>query len=56
VGRYLPQPVSVLTPPTTLSPLLPIGSGYIQAKLFPENVPIFSNLVVLHTYSPMKME
>jgi hypothetical protein len=49
VGRYPPQPVSVLEPSTTL---LPIGSGYFQAKPFPT----FSNLVVRHTYPTKKME
>ena len=46
-GRTRPYPVT----------LLPIGSGYFTAKPFPRiNTPTFSNLVILHTYPPMKME
>jgi len=36
--------------------LLPIGSGYFRAKPFPVRILIFSRLVTLHTYPPMKME
>jgi len=37
--------------------LLPIGSGYFEAKPFPVQIPQnFSNLFILHTYLPMKME
>ena len=37
--------------------LLPVGSGYFRAKPFPRiNTPTFSNLVILDTYLPMKME
>jgi hypothetical protein len=33
------------------------GSGYFRAKPFPVKKPQhFSNLVILHTYLPMKME
>jgi len=37
----------------------PIGkriTGYFQAINFPLKIPHFSNLVILHTYLPMKME
>ena len=37
--------------------LLPIDSGYFRTKpLFFLNTPTFSNLVILHTYPPIKME
>jgi len=37
--------------------LLPISSGYFWAKPFPVQIPQHSqNLVILHTYPPMKME
>jgi hypothetical protein len=37
--------------------LLPIGSRLFSSQTFPRiNTPTFSNLVILHTYPPMKME
>ena len=37
--------------------LLPVGSGYFRVKPFPVQIPQrFSNLVILHTYLPIKME
>ena len=37
--------------------LLPVGSSYFRAKPFPLQIlQLFSNLVIFHTYRPMKME
>jgi len=53
VGRYPPQPVSVLGPTPTLSPSFLMTQAIFKPKLFPYK---YSELVILHTYPPMKME
>jgi len=56
VGCYLPQPVSVLGPTPNLSPSFLLARDIFEPNLSRINTPTFSNLLVLHTYPPVKME
>jgi len=56
VGRYPPQTVYVLGPAPTLSPSFLLTQATFEPNLSPINTPTFSNLVILHTYPPMKVE
>jgi len=55
-GRYPPQPVSAVGPSTTLSPSFLLAQTIFEANIFGINTPTFSNLIILLSYSPMKME
>jgi len=52
VGRYPPQPVSLLGPATP-SYWLRLFSSQTFSRI---NIPTFLNTVILHTNPPMKME
>jgi len=41
VGRYHPQPVSVLRPTPTLSPSFLLAQAIFEQNLFPYNTPTF---------------
>ena len=56
VSRYPPQPGSVLGAATTLSPSFLLAQAIFEPNFSRINAPTFSNLVILHTYPPMKME
>jgi len=56
VGRYPPQPVSVLVTALPWNPpsyLLRLFSSQIFSRI---DTPTFSNPVILHNYPPMKIE